>query len=175
MPLNFCIDLCVKIAPKRNFALIPLIQMPAGSRNEGHQRRWSYWSLIQVLHYLQDKSRVFLILLQSQWWNFGVRKRRRHNFFVACCIWQAVIADSMPAVWSGLCKNNIHPPSFKTAAMNSTPLQVKRISFSPDGSILASAHSANVVALWSRCECNYNVISISRVFKSCCAAVRPGS
>ena len=37
--------------------------------------------------------------------------------------------------------------------MNLTPLQqVKRIAFSPDGTILASAHSANVVALWNRCN-----------------------
>ena len=36
------------------------------------------------------------------------------------------------------------------AAINLTQLQVKRLAFSPDGSILASARSENVVALWSR-------------------------
>ena len=37
-----------------------------------------------------------------------------------------------------------------TEGINLTQLQVKRLAFSPNGSILASAHSENVVALWSR-------------------------
>jgi WD40 repeat protein len=40
--------------------------------------------------------------------------------------------------------------------------QVKRIAFSPDGSILASAHSANIVALWNRCDARQSFVSFSR-------------
>jgi WD40 repeat protein len=45
---------------------------------------------------------------------------------------------------------------------NSLLPQVKRIAFSPDGSILASAHSANIVALWNRCDARQNFVSYSR-------------
>ena len=85
-------------------------------------------------------------LPQSQWRNFGFGQRWWHNFLAPCCIWQTCVTDTMPAVRAGFWPTKM----IVIKGSNLTQLQVKRLAFSPNGSILASAHSENVVALWSR-------------------------
>jgi WD40 repeat protein len=51
---------------------------------------------------------------------------------------------------------------------NSLLPQVKRIAFSPDGSILASAHSANIVALWNRCDARGRTLFLTRALLMFC-------